>query len=57
MPSLAYDCRRYQQHELEIEEDKQLKRITVNTRDEFYSAMMRFASVAKRTMNQLEGNT
>ena len=55
MPAVAYDSQRYAAHEREQLESKQTGTTFVNTRDEMYLALVRFAGIMKRTAEQLEG--
>ncbi|KAF6017221.1 hypothetical protein EB796_024462 [Bugula neritina] len=55
LPSLGYDSRRYSQAEQERLKKKEDGNHVVNTRDEFYSALMRLSGVMKQTSEQLEG--
>ena len=55
VPAVAYDSQRYAAHEREQLESKQTGTTFVNTRDEMYLALVRFAGIMKRTAEQLEG--
>lgn len=57
IPAVAYDSQRYAEHEKEQHESKQTGTTFVNTRDEMYLALVRFAGLMKRTAEQLEGIT